>query len=177
LNKAELPGGKVEHTFNLKEGYIGNSRAYNLLSGRQVLSVPGDVTSDMVGLDFNDKDADGNYRLKTFNLDYSNSFGQMLKELPKEFKENPRHFQMLQKSLGNGDLAEWLTIKDGVKQKFFMRADPKLGKIVFYDQKLKETDVNSVLGKQTATIIQLAKSESIKQPIKQTKVAKKSLGV
>lgn len=178
LNKEELPGGKIEHTFNLKEGiYIDNSRAYNLLSGRQVLSVPENINSSMVGLDFNDKDADGNHRLKTFNHSYSNSLVQMLKELPKEFKENQQHFQMLQKSLGNGDLAEWLTIKDGVQQKFFMRADPKLGKIVFYNQKLKETDVNTVLGKQNATIIQLTKTEDVNQAIKKAKVAKKSLGV
>ncbi|MES2457574.1 MAG: hypothetical protein V4594_18600 [Bacteroidota bacterium] len=151
-------------------------RAYNLLKGRTLAADPENPDSPLVRLDFSDKDPQGNFRIKTFQETGVNGLKKMIQELPEEFKQYPAYLRSLETSLINGDSAEWLSIKDGVTQKFYIETDPRQGAIVFYDQDRKRTEVDTVLGRQTAVVMQLPSAALDKQPAKHTKKNRNALG-
>lgn len=172
LQNPEYPGGRREQIFSINDGItLSPSRTYNLLCGRAIQSDKSYSGSATVSLDFNDKDSEGNFRSKFYNDNYTSSLENMLNKLPYEILGNQQYVDSLKKSLSNGDLAEWLYIKDGVETKFYMEANPKLGEISFYDQHYKKTDHETILGKK---VVNVTHSESLKNEKPKANLVKKS---
>jgi hypothetical protein len=151
-------------------------RVYNLLKGRTLAADPENPDSPLVRLDFSDKDPEGNFRLKSFQGSGANELKKMVQALPEEFKQHPGYLRSLETALINGDSAEWLSIRDGIQQKFYIETDPRQDAIVFFDQDRKKTDMDTVLGKQQAVVVQLPAAEQEKQHNKPTKRNRNALG-
>ncbi len=118
-------------------------QAYNLLAGRAafVENEPGD--RQWIQLDFNDKDATGNYRVKVFNSDYGFDLAASLDKI--ELNETMNYFSKLKlvASLENGDR---VSVTQGVKQ-IEIEASPQRQKLNVYENgmlKLGKTDNENV---------------------------------
>ncbi|MDJ1503587.1 hypothetical protein [Xanthocytophaga agilis] len=127
---------------------ITANQAYNLLSGRALQVEASQLEAKQgkwVQLDFTDKDAMGNYRMKEFRADYGYDLKQVLKELPLEQKQNQQLMDKLFKELVNGNRQMVFLHKGNLEQKYFIEANPQQKSITLYDAQMKKVSLSSVL--------------------------------
>ncbi|MDJ1473220.1 hypothetical protein [Xanthocytophaga flava] len=127
---------------------ITANQAYNLLSGRalQLEASKLEAKQDKwLQLDFTDKDAMGNYRMKEFRADYGYDLKQVLKELPLEQKQNQQLMDKLFTELVNGNRQMVFLQKGNLEQKYFIEANPQQKSITLYDAQMKKVSLSSVL--------------------------------
>ena len=112
---------------------------YNLLVGRSVQQ-----NESWYQLDFNDRDAAGNYHLKEFRNGYGYDLEKALKAIP--LKEIPNQFEIekLKNTLKQGDRVPAVLIKNGKEDQFYMEANPQFNSLTIYDHHLRKVDITSL---------------------------------
>jgi len=127
LHSAIEKGKPRQHTFDTRDSEIINAeKAYNLLSGRAVQQADSNAWKQ---LDFNDKDAAGNFRIRHFNENYGYNLDQALAGLPA--KEEQRIG--LLESLRNGEKVITKLTVSGKEHDVTLAADPLKRDIAIYD--------------------------------------------
>ncbi len=100
-------------------------------------------------LDFNDKDAIGNYSIKEFNTGYGYDLNSVSQQLPLKGFSNDIDAEKLESALRSGSRCAVSFLKDGKEQMFFIEANPQFKSINIYDEHLKKISVASALGNKT----------------------------
>lgn len=125
-----------ENNFSLKE-------VYNLLAGRSVKR-----DEKWFQFDLNDKDVDGNYRLKEFQESYGYSIEKALSQLPLKISD-PSELTAMISSLKEGGREEAALLKDQTEQKIFIEADPHHKCLIAYSESQKRISLTNRLEKST----------------------------
>jgi len=127
-----------ENNFSLNE-------VYNLLSGRSVKR-----EETWLQFDFNDKGADGKYRLKEFHESYGYNIEKALSQLPLKISD-PSDLAAMINSLKRGGRQEAVLLKDKTEQKIFIEADPHHKCIILYNESLKKVSLANRIEKGTGS--------------------------
>lgn len=139
LQKNSAPEDSREYFF--KNGLENNFRlneVYNLLSGRSVAH-----NQSWFQLDFNDKDASGNYQLKEFRNEYAYDLEKALKAIPLKEISNPYEMEKLKNTLRQGDRVSAVLIKDRRENQIYIEANPQFKSLNIYDQHFQKVQINS----------------------------------
>lgn len=153
LQSSTLPEQKRQQIFEIGEGATIHARqAYNLLAERAILtsyiSTDGHVKSAWCKLDFTDRDALGNYKLRQYSPDHNYDLYQSIRELPiKEFT-SIEAIQLLLKSLRTGDRAEVTIDIAGKEKKLFIEANPAHKAINIYDNQMNKIGLAEAMGRE-----------------------------
>lgn len=140
--KNELaPDLSRQQNFRLEDGMrVDAVQSYNLLEGRSVHK-----DGKWITLDLNDKDNDGNFRIKEFPQAYGYDVQKALSELPiSEMKSGPERNKLVQ-DLKDGKRRE-VIIND---RKCFVEANPQFRTINIYDEKSQRLSQAELQGKKT----------------------------
>ncbi len=139
-------GGVKQHYFDSKDGMDVN-RAYQLLEGRAIQK-----EDRWLQLDFNDKDAQGNYRVKEFHSTYGFDLQKALRDLPiKEIQDGATVYQLLGK-LKQGSRESVSFLQDGKEQRYFIEANPQFKSVNIYDQHSRKITLSTALGNKTQAL-------------------------
>lgn len=168
LIDTERPDQKRELQFNIRDtGTITASQATNLLAGRAIQR-----EGNWQQLDFNDRDANGNFRMKQFHLGYGFDMSAALQKLNlKEMKNGTAKDQLLAR-LANGEKVEVNIRMDGKEHKINIEANPQFKTMNIYGeggQKLRNAEGVKEKPKQTVV-------RELNQAQKNTKGRKISIG-
>lgn len=145
LHRDGEPGKDKSHYFKLGgENQIGAKQAFNLLSGRSVAIGKGQNMYWMQ-LDFNDRDAQGNYQVKRFYPGYGYDLEKALRQLPIRELNDPEQTRQLLGDLKNGMLRE-VTLMDGTKQqRILIEANPQFKTLNLYNKKGRKISKSRIL--------------------------------
>ncbi len=139
------PNERSQQYFNVTNGQIVNTKeAYNLLSGRYIQR-----DNVWMQLDFNDKDVQGNFRVKQFHSEYGYDIEKVLQQLPLKELQNKSETQRLEEGLKNGNRVSVSFVKDGNEQRFYIEANPQFKSVNIYDEHSKKITLNTALGNKT----------------------------
>lgn len=148
-----------QQTFKFNNGMTTNTEEnYNLMHGRAVHK-----NGKWVKLDLNDKDTEGNYRVKEFNQSYGYDVEKSLKELPIKEMNNKQEREKLIADLKNGKQSQ-VTIGN---KKYNVEANPQFKTVNIYDENSQKMSKAEVQGKKSM-------KEHLAQDDFKTKVAKKN---
>lgn len=142
-----------ENNFSLKE-------VYNLLAGRSVKR-----DEKWFQFDLNDKDVDGNYRLKEFQESYGYSIEKDLSRLSLKISD-PSELTAMISSLKEGSREEVTILADQTEQKIFIEADPHHKCLIVYSENLKKVSLANRLKKNTERGKPEKKSPQVQESIK-----------
>ncbi len=153
------------------DNIVTASQAYNLLAGRAIQKEyagrENNIQTAWMQLDFNDKDASGNHKLKEFHSAYGFDVKEALKQLPLKELTTSEATEKLLNALKNGHQQAVTLKKDGKEQKLFIEANPQFKSINVYDENFKKTSMSSVLGNKTAESMEINNKNSINQKVEQ----------
>ncbi len=145
--------------FNRKNGYeINTTEAYILLSGRAIKK-----NGTWVQLDFNDKDTNGNFRMKEFHSGYGYNLEKILQQLPLKELLNKSEADKLHDALKNGNRLAVSFIKNGNEQRYYIEANPQFKSVNIYDEHTRKITVNTALGNKTLEAVKLTHKVSERQ--------------
>lgn len=158
---------------------VSAGQAYNLLAGRAIqnihVSTEGLSQNVWMQLDFNDKDAAGNYKIKEFHVNYGYDLKQVLQQFPIKELKSQEATEKLMHALLNGDKRVISILKDGKEQKFSIEANPQFKSVNIYDENLKKVSIATALGSKTVDPVQMSKR--IGQKPQTTQSSKNGLSV
>jgi hypothetical protein len=162
------------HSFVFEpDNIVTATHALNLLAGRSIqkeyVSAENNKQTVWIQLDFNDKDASGNYKMKEFHSGYKYDVQEVLQQLPLKELTTSETNEKLLKDLTNGERVAVVLEKDGKEQKLFIEANPQLKTINVYDENLKKISIATAVGNKTAESLQLSKKSSMEQKAEQVK--------
>lgn len=149
------------HYFKIEnEQRFSLEQSYNLLSGRSV-----ERNGTWFQLDFNDRNALGNYPLKEFRAGYGYELEKILKSLPLKEPYSTAELQRLKESLAQGCREPVVLIKNSRENKFFIEANPQFKSINLYDQHQQKAAVASIRNDAESDSVQIhnIKAQSPKQ--------------
>ncbi len=174
LRNEAKPEESRQQSFRIEPGNaITATQAYNLLAGRAVQKehdvMEGNKQNSWRQLDFNDKDATGNYKMKEFLAAYGYDLKQVLQQLPLKELMSSQETEKLMNTLKDGGRHAVSFLKDGKEQKFYIEANPQFKSVNIYDEHSKKISMASALGNKTVEPVQLAKKISLQQQVGQTK--------
>lgn len=139
------PDEKRQQYFSMHRGCnVNTTEAYNLLSGRCVQS--GDT---WMQLDFNDKDTQGNCRIKQFHPRYGYNLEKVLQQLPLKELLDKEEADKLQKGLKDGNRISVSFLKDGKEQQFYIEANPQFKSVNIYDEHYRKITLHTASGNKT----------------------------
>lgn len=151
LYNESKPNEQRQQYFNMKNGYeINTTEAYNLLAGRAIKK-----NGTWMQLDFNDKDANGNFRMKEFHSGYGYNLQKILQQLPLKELLNESEANKLHDSLKNGNRVAVSFIKNGNEQRYYIEANPQFKSINIYDEHARKLTFNTALGNKTLEAVKL----------------------
>lgn len=140
------PQEHKEQYFDLKSGYdLHVDQAYNLLQGRSVYK-----NENWIQLDLNDKNVEGNHRIKEFRPDYGYDLDNVLNALPLSDHLDKYHREQLKGSLSNGNRESITFLKNGEEKRFFIEANPHFKSITIYDEHFRKVTLGTATGMQNA---------------------------
>lgn len=143
-----------ERNFKLNE-------VYNLLSGRSV-----EHNQSWFQLDFNDRDASGNYHLKEFRNEYAYDLEKTLKSIPLKEISNTYEMEKLKHALRQGDRVSAVLIKNGRENQIYIEANPQFRSLNIYDRHFRKIQTASSKN-QAATFPKQSVQKGIKSKIQQ----------
>jgi hypothetical protein len=153
------------------DNIVTASQAYNLLAGRalqkEYVSGENNKQAAWIQLDFNDKDASGNFKMKEFHTAYKYYVKEALQQLPLKELTTTESTEKLVSALRNGDRLTVTLQKDGTEQKLFIEANPQFKSVTVYDENLKKISVGSALGNKTAETLQINQKNNMEQKMEQ----------
>lgn len=130
--------GAFSQSFDVKDGKgVTLKEAFNLLEGRAVFKemAPklGEKYHAWIQLDLNQKESDGNYRLKQFPKNHDYDLKSTLQPFPIKKLLEPQKAERLLLSLQKGNKQLVTMMSEGKEQKYFVQADPEYKAITVYD--------------------------------------------
>ncbi|MBS1735566.1 MAG: hypothetical protein JSS98_03070 [Bacteroidetes bacterium] len=153
LYNESKPNEQRQQYFNMKNGYeINTTEAYNLLAGRAIKK-----NGTWKQLDFNDKDANGNFRMKEFHSGYGYNLQKILQQLPLKELLNESEANKLHDALKNGNRVAVSFIKNGNEQRYYIEANPQFKSVNIYDEHSRKITLNTALGNKTMDAIKLTR--------------------
>jgi hypothetical protein len=161
LTGENKPQESRQQVFHIQEGGVTATEAYHLLSGRALQPQSCVGENKWLQLDFTDKDATGNHRVKEFRSGYGYDLEQTLRDLPLKENQNPELAGKLAAALAGGDRQQVTVERNGREQKFFIEANPQGKTVTLYDEHSRKVSLSSVLGRKPADTVRQAK-ESLK---------------
>jgi len=166
--------GNTEQRFVFEpDSIVTATHAYNLLAGRsiqkQFVSGENNKQTAWIQLDFNDKDALGNYKIKEFKSAYGYDVKEVIQQLPLKELSTAEATEKLLNTLINGHRQVVTMQKDGNEQKLFIEANPQFKSVNVYDENLKKISIASVLGNKTSEPLQSNQKISMEQKVEQRK--------
>lgn len=165
LYNESKPDEKRQQYFNMHNGYeVNNTEAYNLLAGRCIQN-----NGTWMQLDFNDKDPQGNYRVKQFHSNYGYDLEKVLQQLPLKELLDKSETNKLQEALKNGNRVSVSFAKDGKEQRFYIEANPQFKSVNIYDEHSKKITIHSALGNKTIEAMKVAHKTNEQQQQNHTK--------
>lgn len=118
--------------------------AYQLLKGRAIQK-----EDRWIQLDFNDKDAQGNYRVKEFHSSFGYDLLKVLQDLPiKELQEKDTANQLLDR-LKQGSREAVSFLRDGRAYRYYIEANPQFKSVNIYDEHSKKITLSMAMGNKT----------------------------
>lgn len=154
-----------QQCFSLNNGQVVNTtEAYNLLSGRCIQR-----EGFWMQLDFNDKDAQGNFRIKQFPSDYGYNIEKVLQQLPLKELLDKTAAQKLGEALKNGERVAVSFIKDGNEQRYYIEANPQFKSVNIYDEHTRKITLSTALGNKTMEALKVTHKINERQEQRQTK--------
>lgn len=145
LQNESKPEESRQHYFKMQEGhYVDTIQAYNLLAGRSVQK-----EGTWMQLDLNDKDSNGNYRVKEFHSGYGYNLEKVLQQLPLKELSNKIEADKLKDSLKQGSRQSITLIKNGKGHRFFIEANPQFKSVNIYDEHSRKVTLSTALGNKT----------------------------
>lgn len=151
LYNESKPNEKRQQYFNLRNEYnVNATEAYNLLSGRSIHR-----EQTWIQLDFNDKDQNGNFRVKQFHSDYGYNLETALQQLPLKELLSKDETDKLQDALKNGSRISVSFLKDGKEQQFYIEANPQFKSVNIYDEHSRKLTLNTALGNKTTDALKI----------------------
>lgn len=152
LNKEGNPGESRQQYFSMNHGYkIDSTEAFNLLSNRCVYKA-----DTWLQLDFNDKDAHGNFRLKQFRTGYGFDLEKALQSLPLTKGLDKDNTDRLMKSLQKGNRVLVNFVKGSLAQQCSIEANPQLKSFNIYDDQSRKITLQKALGRRSKEVMQVA---------------------
>jgi hypothetical protein len=148
LYNESKPNKQRQQSFNVKDGYeIDTTEEYNLLSGHAI-----ERNGTWVQLDFNDKDPNGNFRMKEFHsgLIYNLEMifaTALLKELLNKSEADKLHGE-----LKDGNRLAVSFLKNGNEKRFYIEANPLFKSVNIYDDYSGKIRLNTALRNKTIEI-------------------------
>lgn len=138
---------------------VDTTQAYNLLSGRAVQK-----DRSWIQLDFNDKDATGNHRIKEFNSEYGYDLEKDIQQLPLKELSNKTQADKLNDDLKRGNRLPVTFIKNGNEHQFYIEANPQFKSVNIFDKHSRKITLSTALGnKATENVKQLHKTSESQQ--------------
>ena len=121
-----------------KDNTFTHKEAYNLLDGRAVnknmVNKEGDEYNSWIKLDFNDADANGNFKMKHFHENYGYDVVEALsKHDIKELRDSTDKERLIS-SLKKGNRQSVTFFRDGEERKGFVEANPKYKSVKLSDE-------------------------------------------
>jgi hypothetical protein len=151
LYNESKPNEQRQQYFNLKNGFdINATEVYNLLAGRAI-----ERNGTWVQLDFNDKDTNGNFRMKEFHSGYGYNLEKVLQQLPLKELFNKSEADKLHDALKNGNRLAVNFIKNGNEQRYYIEANPQFKSVNVYDEHARKVTLNTALGNKTLEAVKL----------------------
>lgn len=113
--------GKTKHSLNMESGklQLDGKQLYNLLSGR-LLQVKTPNGNEWLSIDFNDKDAKGNLRMRSFDAKSGPDILTELEKLPLKENRFADAKAELEKGLKTGDRMPVTVLNKGKEQTYFL---------------------------------------------------------
>lgn len=173
--KAELHNGqkqdsKKQQYFSMDSDHgVTASQAYNLLAGRAVMKEQYHDQSKWIQLDFNDKDMQGNFRLREFHAVNGFDLLKALQQLPLKELQEHQHTEKLLNGLRSGERQAVSFVKDGKEQRFYIEANPQQKSLNIYDEHAKKISLSAAFGKKTMEAVKISHKMSEKQVHSQSK--------
>ncbi len=165
LYNESKPDEKRQQYFRMNdEQRVNTTEAYNLLAGRCVHN-----GGTWMQLDFNDKDQQGNFRIKQFHADYGYNLEKALQQLPLKELLNKSETDKLQSELKNGSRVSVSFVKDGKEQRFYIEANPQFKSVNIYDEHSRKITLHSALGNKTMDSMKVAHKVNEQQQQHQAK--------
>lgn len=159
LYNESKPDEKRQQYFRLNDGQrVNTTEAYNLLAGRCVHN-----GGTWMQLDFNDKDQQGNFRIKQFHSNYGYDLEKSLQQLPLKELQNRNEIDKLQSELKNGNRVSVSFMKDGKEQRFYIEANPQFKSVNIYDEHSRKITLHTALGNKTMDSMKVAHKVSEQQ--------------
>ncbi len=165
LYNESKPDEKRQQYFSMRNGYnVNNTEAYNLLSGRCIQS-----GGTWMQLDFNDKDPNGNFRIKQFHSDYGYDLEKVLQQLPLKEPLNKGEADKLHEALKNGNRISVSFVKDGNERRFYIEANPQFKSVNIYDEHSRKITLHTALGNKTMDAMKVTHKVNEQQQQNQSK--------
>lgn len=165
LHNESKPDERRQQYFSMHNGYnVNTTEAYNLLSGRCIQN-----GGTWMQLDFNDKDAQGNFRVKQFHSDYGYDLDKVLQQLPLKELLNKGEADKLQEALKNGNRISVSFVKDGNEQRFYIEANPQFKSVNIYDEHSRKITLHTALGNKTMDAMKVTHKVNEQQQQNQAK--------
>ena len=145
LHQDGKPDRSKSHYFKIdRENPITSKQVYNLLSGRSTVIGNGQDRY-WVQLDLNDRNAQGNYRIKRFYPGYGYDLEKTLRQLPIKELKYPEQTRRLVQDLRMGEQRE-VTLMDGNKQQqILIEANPQFKSLNLYNDKGRKISKTRIL--------------------------------
>jgi hypothetical protein len=171
LYNESKPNEQRQQYFNMKNGYeINTTEAYNLLAGRAIKK-----NGTWMQLDFNDKDANGNFRMKEFHSGYGYNLEKVLQQLPLKELLNESEANKLHDALKNGNRVAVSFIKNGNEQRYYIEANPQFKSVNIYDEHARKITLNTALGTKTLEAIKL--TQKVNERTEQSQAKKNGMRI
>lgn len=165
LYNESKPDEKRQQYFRMNDGQnVNTTEGYNLLSGRCIHN-----GGAWLQLDFNDKDQQGNFRIKQFHSDYGYDLEKALQQLPLKELLNKSEADKLQSELKNGNRVSVSFMKDGNEQRFYIEANPQFKSVNIYDDHSRKITLHTALGNKTMDSMKVAHKVNERQQQSQPK--------
>lgn len=151
------PEDSRQQFFNA-EYQVDKTEAHNLLAGRSV-----NKEGTWKQLDFNDRDALGNYRIKEFPSAYGFSLESVVDKLPIRELQSSGQADKVYGALNQGNRHAVSFIKDGNELRYYIEANPRLKTVNIYDEHSRKVTLNTALGNTPTEGVKLAQNENLKE--------------
>lgn len=143
---------------------MNTTEAYNLLSGRCIQS-----GSTWMQLDFNDKNPNGNFRIKQFHSDYGYDLEKVLQQFPLKDLLNKVEADKLHDGLKNGNRISVSFVKDGNEHRVYIEANPQFKSVNIYDEHSRKITLHTALGNKTMDAMKVTHKVNEQQQQNQAK--------
>lgn len=160
-----------EQNFPVSEGHTFSARqAYNLVAGRSVqveyLGTDNQWHKGWQQLDFNDKDATGNYPLRMFRSEETFDFRKTIAELNISELHQAEGINKVYQGLADGNLEKVTLIQDGQEKKAYLQIEPAGRSYSLYDLDRSSTSLSRLFEKQVVTGVSAAQPAKSKTKVR-----------